>query len=91
LKFSKLFKRSSHTTIAINHLPKFLKQNEGKKIPCMFSLLKSWLSTLHTIWRPSSSKTVAVVSWKRFFRDRHYRIINWRKRHMEMDGHSRVV
>jgi len=57
----------------------------------MFSLLESLLSTLHAIWQPLSSKTVAVVSWKHFFRDRHYRIINCRKTHIEKGGHSRAV
>jgi len=32
-----------------------------------------------------------MASWKRFVRDRHYRIINWKNRHMEMRGYSRVV
>jgi len=62
-----------------NHFPRLLKQNKGKKdTRCMFSLLKSWLSTLHTIW-PFSSKTVAAHSWKGTLRDRHYRIVNKKK------------
>jgi len=49
------------------------------KIQYIFNLWKSWLPTLWNSLATFFSKTVAALSSKPFFSDRHYRILNWSK------------
>jgi len=54
----------------------------------MFSILRSWLSPLRYDLATFFFENSCCCFLETLFRDRHYKIINWRKRHMEMGGHG---